>query len=225
MRTGWLLLFAFVLAADLAAIILEHPTLQYIFKPLIVPALAAYFVHSTKGLSKFFQTPVLAALFFSWVGDVLLMFAGTNERFFLFGLASFLVAHLCYITYFRRVWATEGILLKPVLLAAVTAYYVILILVLFGHLGNMKIPVLVYGLVISMMLLLALHVWFIANRTAGYWMTAGALMFVLSDSILAINKFYQPFAMAGVFIMLTYGLAQFMLVKGATQYFQASRKH
>ena len=43
----------------------------------------------------------------------------------------------------------------------------------------------------------------------------GALLFVISDSVLAINKFYQPFEVAGVIIMLTYGLAQLFIVEGA----------
>ena len=55
-------------------------------------------------------------------------------------------------------------------------------------------------------------------------MVAGALLFVLSDSILAINKFYMPFDLAGTFIMLTYGFAQYLIVQGAVKYIQAGKK-
>jgi uncharacterized membrane protein YhhN len=59
---------------------------------------------------------------------------------------------------------------------------------------------------------------FIKNKEAGKWMMVGALLFVISDSVLAINKFYLPFDGAGVIIMLTYGLAQLFIVKGAASY-------
>jgi uncharacterized membrane protein YhhN len=49
-------------------------------------------------------------------------------------------------------------------------------------------------------------------------MMIGALLFVISDSILAINKFYQSFEMANILIMLSYGFAQFYIVKGAAYY-------
>ena len=55
-------------------------------------------------------------------------------------------------------------------------------------------------------------------------MMAGALLFVISDSVLAINKFYHPFEIAGIIIMLTYGLAQFFIAEGAIQYIQFSHK-
>jgi uncharacterized membrane protein YhhN len=49
-----------------------------------------------------------------------------------------------------------------------------------------------------------------ANR----YFVAGAVLFVLSDSLLAINKFYQPLAFAGTLIMLTYCAAQYFIVMG-----------
>jgi uncharacterized membrane protein YhhN len=68
------------------------------------------------------------------------------------------------------------------------------------------------------MFLLALHMLFIKNKGAGKLMMFGALLFVASDSILAINKFYLPFEFAGIFIMLTYGLAQLLITIGAANY-------
>ena len=65
------------------------------------------------------------------------------------------------------------------------------------YLGDMKLPVRIYGIVISFMFMLAMHMLFIKNKTAGKWMMIGALLFVISDSVLAINKFYQSFEAAG----------------------------
>jgi uncharacterized membrane protein YhhN len=88
----------------------------------------------------------------------------------------------------------------------------------------MKIPVLVYGVVISVMFLLALHMLFIKNREAGKMMMLGALLFIVSDSILAINKFYQPFEYAGIAIMLSYGIAQLLITLGAVRYITSTSK-
>lgn len=49
-------------------------------------------------------------------------------------------------------------------------------------------------------------------------MMLGALLFVLSDTVLAINKFYQPFELSGLVIMLAYGFAQLLIVTGAIYY-------
>jgi uncharacterized membrane protein YhhN len=59
---------------------------------------------------------------------------------------------------------------------------------------------------------------FINEKKPGRWMFTGALLFVISDSVLAVNKFYQPFALAPVLIMITYGLAQLLITQGAIEY-------
>jgi uncharacterized membrane protein YhhN len=55
---------------------------------------------------------------------------------------------------------------------------------------------------------------FINNSTAKSFI-AGAVFFIISDSLLALDKFYRPFALASVLIMLTYGIAQWLIVKAA----------
>jgi uncharacterized membrane protein YhhN len=88
----------------------------------------------------------------------------------------------------------------------------------------MRLPVRVYGLVISFMLMLALHLLFLANRKAGLYIAGGAILFVISDSLLAINKFYQSFEAAGFLVMFTYGLAQLFLATGAAAYLNGKRR-
>jgi uncharacterized membrane protein YhhN len=74
------------------------------------------------------------------------------------------------------------------------------------------------------MFMLAMHMLYIKNKKAGQCMMMGALLFVASDSVLAVNKFYQPFEAAGIIIMLTYGLAQLLIVKGTIKYEQSAHK-
>ena len=82
----------------------------------------------------------------------------------------------------------------------------------------MKLPVRIYGVFICFMLMLAMHMPYIKDKKAGLLMITGALLFVISDSVLAINKFYNEFNGAGIVIMLTYGIAQLLIVEGATNY-------
>ena len=218
-KTTWIIIFFTALLANIAGLCFHSYIPGSISKPLIVPALIGYFITAVSpNLPATFKKAVIAALVFSWLGDVLLMFQPNSEIFFLLGLGSFLIAHLCYIVFFHQVRVRENIAPKPLLLIPVVLYYATLINILLPFLGNMKIPVLVYGVVISFMLLLAMHTLWVKTRSPGQWMMLGALLFVISDSILAINKFYQPFELAGVLIMLTYGMAQFFIVKGAVKY-------
>ena len=146
------------------------------------------------------------------------MFDTKAEIYFLTGLASFLIAHIFYIVFFDRVRVNEKVRINFKLLGLVAMYYAGLIALLYSYLGDKTIPVLVYGIVISIMLMQAMHMLFIRNRKAGGPMMTGALLFVISDSVLAINKFYSPFEYAGILIMLTYGLAQLFISLGAARY-------
>lgn len=219
----WLVIFSVVLSAELLAVFLSNRELQFVFKPLLMPVLAGYFLSSLKQYRNQFKKWLLLALFFSWAGDVLLMFVEKNANFFLAGLTSFLLAHIFYIILFHNIRIAEKIRSRILPLVIVVAYYSGLIVLLSPNLGDMKLPVRIYGIVISFMFLLAIHMLFIRNKIAGRWMVIGALLFILSDSILAINKFYQSFEPAGSLIMLTYGLAQLFIVKGAIKYIREEK--
>ena len=223
-KEHWLIIFITVLIAHITGIQLNNELLQSISKPLIIPVLIGYFLSQTNNVTSNLKKWILLALFFSWCGDVLLMFQAKNDIFFLVGLSAFLIAHIFYIVFFHNIRAKEKIKSNPRLLAPVVVYYAGLIYFLSPYLGDMKLPVRIYGVVISFMLMLALHMLYIKNKTAGKWMMVGALLFIISDSILAINKFYQPFKAAGVLIMLTYGLAQLFIVKGAADYINSVDK-
>jgi uncharacterized membrane protein YhhN len=217
-KYSWLMIFIAVLAAYMAGDQLQNETLQYICKPLLMPLLAIYFISSISAISTNLRTWVITALIFSWTGDILLMFEPKDKIFFVLGLSAFLTAHIFYIIYFHHVRVRENIKGNPWLLLIVVIYYAALITLLSPYLGEMKWPVRVYGIVISFMFMLAMHMAFIKNKQAGLWMLTGALLFILSDSTLAINKFYQPLEGAGIVINLTYGLAQLFIVQGAVKY-------
>jgi len=208
--------FAFLLLAlmDITGILIESERLHYLAKPLLIPALLLllYFTKSeVKG-----KLLLMTGLFFSWAGDLFLLFESSQKLFFIFGLVCFLITHIFYITYFLKIRSGTISLLKkhPILVVAVVAYGVSLVWFLYPHLGDLKLPVMVYAAVICCMLLCSLFVFLKVNRKAAIYFLLGAASFVLSDSLLAINKFYQPFAYAGVLIMLTYCAAQYFIVRG-----------
>jgi len=224
MKKIWLIGFALAMIADIIGIYLKNDILVYVAKPLIVITLISYFLSATKGIQSYLIIIIIRALTFSWLGDVVLMFDSFNKNIFLIGLLAFLVAHLIYIRFFSLISMGERIKLKPGLILLVVVYYSGLIFLLFNDLHELKIPVIVYGFIISTMFLLALHMLFIKNKEAGKMMMLGALLFIASDSILAINKFYEPFEYAGIAIMLTYGIAQLLITLGAVRYITSTSK-
>ncbi len=199
---------------DMVGIAAHIEWLHVIVKPLLIPALLLLLL-KTHSLTPHKKLLVIG-LIFSWLGDVLLMFENKHQLFFIFGLVSFLTTHIFYIVYFLKIQSANPSLLKksPLYFALVAAYGITLVWQLFPHLGILKLPVIVYAAVICSMLLCSLHVFLKVDKKAAVYYTAGAAAFVISDSLLAINKFSQSFAYAGIFIMLTYCAAQYLIVRG-----------
>ncbi len=211
--SNWLLLFFLSLAVNLAGIFYQIDLLAIFSKPVIVISLLCLLVSKKASIQNRFFIPAALALLFSLLGDVLLIFEKFNALFFMLGLISFLVAHIFYIICFNRLRLAMHINMRWWIIPAVMVYYCSLIFILFPYLGEMKMPVIVYGAVISSMLLVALHLLF-SDAVFLKLITLGAVLFVVSDSLLAFNKFYGAFKFAGVLIMLTYGLAQYFITTG-----------
>jgi uncharacterized membrane protein YhhN len=209
------------LLAVLLDLFLVHtdPSLRLYSKPLLMPLLMAAYV-SEVGFRGRYQRLLLAALSLSWLGDVLLMFDGRSSGFFIGGLTSFLSAHVAYIAYFLGIHSDRTSYLKtrPVMLLVVVVFVIELLYILWPRLGGMRLPVTVYGIVIGTMLACA---WWqygrLENRTAWSFI-AGAMFFVISDSLLAINRFAHPTPAGGLLVMATYCMAQYMLARGSVRH-------
>ncbi len=208
------ILFWILTSIDIIAIGYGFSNIHFIVKPLLIPSLILLLFYSkTVGSNKWW---LLTGLFFSFLGDVFLLYEYKNGLFFIFGLASFLITHVCYITWFLKIKSTQTSLLRkqPWMAALVAGFGCSLIMLLYPGLGELKIPVIIYAVVICFMLLCSLHVFYKTGRPSNVYFVAGALFFVVSDSLLAVNKFLTPFQSAGVLIMLTYCAAQFLIVTG-----------
>lgn len=209
-------LFALVSIAEIILIASGNETLRLLTKPLIISTLAAIYLSAVSTPKKLYKDAVLMGLFFSWIGDILIQ----NDGYFIPGLLSFLIAHIFYIFFFSSTQSanTSFFKLRPVMLIAVIAYLTELMILLWPHLGGMKIPVFIYGITISTMLSAAFWQYQKLDNTTAIYLIIGAGFFVASDSILALNKFKKQFDWAGIYIMSTYILAQLFIVLGAIRY-------
>lgn len=146
---------------------------------------------------------VVAALLCCAAGDVLLALGH-----FLFGLAAFLLGHLCYLAAFAREprWSPGAL----AVLAALAVCIALLVLFLSPHLGDMRLPVYAYMLVIVAMTTAA-----ILGRDNHVLVGVGAVLFLVSDALIAVNRFASPFDGSGYAIMASYYGAQFLLTRDA----------
>ena len=170
----------------------------------------AYFFFSVEKRNKMAFFTILA-LFFSWLGDVFLMFQDIYSLYFILGLISFLTAHVLYTIIFRK--TNRGFKPRPFTHATgflLIIYGILLLTLLWPGLAGMKVPVALYTTVILAMALSALY----RKAEGSSLVLLGAILFVGSDSMLAMNKFSEPFTGARFWIMATYILAQFLITMG-----------
>ena len=216
-RSVWIIAFAFVLLADVTLNELGYDSFRLITKPLLLPLLFLHFYFLTSYTVSSLKNCYTLALAFCWVGDALLLFERYDPIFFILGLSAFLLGHISFIICFNKLRLEKDLLFKPKTILPVVLYYITLVSLLYNHLGSLLLPVLVYGVAICAMLVMAMNLIRLKNKRAAALIFSGVLAFVLSDSILAINKFYQSFRFAGTIVMLTYGIAQACICMGMVE--------
>ncbi|MEA3336671.1 MAG: lysoplasmalogenase [Chloroflexota bacterium] len=177
--------------------------LSMICKPIPV-LLMAYWVSTLPGKGRY-QLAVAVGLLFSAAGDILL---NLPPEFFVLGLAAFLLAHVAYTVAFSG--DSRQIFPARALGAYLFGATMFALLYFAGDLGEMTIPVLAYVFVISTML------WRAACRVGAPGVSEfsakagmiGALLFTLSDAVLALNMFLTPIPLATLIIMSMYWSGQ-----------------
>ena len=179
----------------------ENDFLQFIFKPLTMLAIILMVFLNSSSPPPFYQKAVLVGLLFSLIGDIFLI---KQDRFFVQGLIAFLIGHLCYIAAF---WTTPN-LLSVVFYLIYIGFFLKL---LWKHLGSLKIPVVVYSLVLAVMSWLALSLTIKHPDHHTFHALLGSICFIASDSLLALNKFKSPIPLAHLWILATYFLAQWLI--------------
>jgi uncharacterized membrane protein YhhN len=217
----WLYLFLLATLADLAFVIEGNSGMRFYSKPLILVGLILYFYQITKPIATTLLTKsILGALIFSWIGDILLLWS----HLFIYGLGAFLMAHVCYIIGFKlaqngptrldQVNFIKAFFYNlPIYLAAAFVFYLIN-----PNLGNMKIPVIAYIIVIVSMVATARDRFKKCNPASFWQVFIGAILFFISDGAIAISRFFVEFPESGILIMGTYAIAQLLIVMGIRSY-------
>jgi uncharacterized membrane protein YhhN len=211
-----------VLAAGLAVALLNWiavwrrmKRLEYVSKPatLVAFIVAAWLLARHTGWC-WVAIWFLPALVLSLVGDVLLMLP--SERWFLPGILAFLLAQIAYIIGLNATLPPPGAFLLLPVLALVD--WVVLRRLVGGvnasGVPELRVPVIVYAVVLSLTLFSGLATWF---RITWGWQTqvaagVGGALFFTSDLMLAWNRFVRQSRILHAAVMVTYHLAQLALV-------------
>ncbi|MDN4166914.1 lysoplasmalogenase [Cytophagales bacterium LB-30] len=217
-KKSLLVAYLLVVILHLYAIIVGDESIVRFTKPILMPLLLAFVMRSLPSTA--YRLPLLMGLFFSWLGDILLMHQTDNSLFFVFGLSAFLIAHIAYVWAYAKAQGKSGIpsVYKLGVSLVFLGYAGFFVYQLWADLGEMRIPVTLYALVISAMLSAAAFRLKATTAESFRWVLLGALCFALSDSLLAVNKFSEAIPNASFLIMLTYTLAQGAIAWGMIKY-------
>lgn len=177
----------------------------YVFKPLTITLIILIAILAGTPDSSRYRLAIVAGLVCSLAGDIFLMLP--SDRF-VAGLLSFLGAHLFYIAAFTSeigfrfsLWSSI-----PAAIIGVSMFAFLL-----HYLGKMKLPVLVYMVVILVMASLAWERWTYTGQGVALFAFFGAGFFLVSDSALAINRFRGQYRAAPVLVLGTYFAGQCLI--------------
>ncbi|MEM9920752.1 MAG: lysoplasmalogenase [Bacteroidota bacterium] len=179
---------------------LGHSQVFAICKPLTtILVIAVVLFFGRRSPEPYFYSS-LFALLFCLAGDVFLL----KESRFLYGLASFLVAHLLFAYSFTTLDGWKFYKMPIIILLVIGfGFYGFM----YPDLGKLAIPVAVYVLVILLMSWQGLNLYLWKKYPVFWWIGLGVVLFLISDSLLAVNKFTYAFSWSGIPILTTYWLS------------------
>lgn len=196
-------------------------TMAPIPKILIVPTIAvcAFVAFRAFGARRKIVNLTLSALFFGWIGDILLI--GPGDLYFLTGMVSFLIGHIFYVRCFLTLAHTG----EPMLRAGGRRLLLILYLVVlaaiaglvirFSPQGFLFVPVLLYGFMLTTLIFSTIYAYGCRKIDWLLLCTLGAVLFTFSDALIGVGSFTEiRFALREPLIMPTYIAAQILLVAG-----------
>ncbi len=206
-------LWCFGIILTIELIVVSNPNwipFRIITKPMVVISLLIFFLmHQVDRKTKILVT---TALIFSFIGDVQLIYAGEFDYLFTGGVLAFMLAHIMYIIQFSRNRNKETGFLVP--LVILILYAGSLFWYLMDSLHGFMLPVAIYMLSILIMILFAYLRRDEISDNSYIYILLGALLFMLSDSIIAITRFKSDIPFSGVMVMAIYGVAQLSMVLG-----------
>lgn len=190
----------------------------YVFlKPLTTILIMSHLFFLPKNGLHQFRNGIIAALFFCLLGDVLLLF----ESFFVYGLVAFLLGHILFAVAFIKL---KGIYLHWGSFVALFGTGIALFFWLKPDLRTFMMPVALYVLVISFMAWQGVGLFLRDKRRVFQWIALAVLLFMFSDTVLAIAKFKSPFYLSSLVILVTYWLSIALIANAAYRIVLESKK-
>ena len=205
--------FALIFALAVTAILLEIFELKipYSFAKAATTIAVIFFASSNRSMSRL-GAQMVTALIFCLLGDIALIW----NQFFLVGVGLFLVAHLLFIRALKNRFGFK--ILPLAFLFSLVALVSIVNILWSGLAGILKVAVPTYAIVISVMVAQAISVAFRKRSKMRSQLALGAILFMVSDTLLGINGFLHPFPFSGVFILSTYWGALVFLANAGREF-------
>ena len=200
------ILFFVVAISDVIGIISNITWLQIVSKPLIILTLIVLYYFSTEQRNKWY----FLALFFSFLGDVFLL---DKNGYFLLGIGSFLITQILFIKLIISQLTKVPVHHIIITLLPFAVYFTVLISTIKENLTEFLIPVVIYGITISFFGMVSLLNYFINKSKRSVVLLIGAVLFIASDSMIALNKFHEPKIIYPIAIMITYIFAQYLIYR------------
>lgn len=194
------------IVAAIAVHFLASPLLLWTLAPLTTILILAIAFQNWLTRKNRYSLWISIGLFFSLVGDVLLLWP---DHFFLLGLSAFLLTHIAYLIAFTRDthFPARPCVWIPYLLFAAFCNFL-----LFSRLpAALRFPVAVYSIFLLSMAAQAMGRSFVQHTTVARLAAIGAVLFVLSDSLLALDRFYKPLPLAPLLVLAPYYAAQWLI--------------
>lgn len=179
--------------------------IHYVTKPLTTVLIIAVAGLAGASAAPAYKTLVLAGLVFSLLGDAALMFP---DKLFIAGLVAFLAAQVLYIFAFRP---GAGVTVPVMTFLPFVLFGLLMFFLLAPGLGPMKLPVLVYIGAITTMAGFAAGRYINMGGLRPLLAFLGAVLFLVSDSLLAYDRFAKKFALARILVLGTYFPAQLLI--------------
>ena len=203
-------------AIHLVSLLYGNSTISQMTKPALMPILIYWLFLKAEGNVPLPRLLLALALIFSWGGDILLL-NQSKTIYFLSGLGSFLVAQLLYaFVLYKSTYHPPKFQFKAIspLLVLGTGFMVFVV----PEASELAIPVALYGLCILAMIAMATVRNGYTSEESFRWAFIGASLFLLSDGLIATNKFIIDIPYIHFFVMGTYIPAQYLIVKGVMEH-------
>jgi len=194
------------IGAAIAVHFLASSPLLWIFTPLATLLILAIAFANWRVRKNPYSLWIAIGLLFSLAGDVLLL---RSDHFFTLGLSAFLFTHIAYLVAFTRGTRFPA---RPIVWVLYLLFAACCNFLLFSRLpAALRLPVAIYSVFLLSMAAQAMGRSFFLRSSAARLAAIGALLFVLSDGLLALDRFYAPLRFAPLLVLLPYYAGQWLI--------------